>query len=289
VANGRQHEEARALLQWYALAGVDEAIDEAPHDRTAEEEPKPVPVQPAAPALSGPPPHPGPQRQPSSRKSAPARAAPAAASPAHAVDQARALAMAASTLGELEAAVRSFDGCALKATARNTCFCDGDPSARVMLIGEGPGREEDIQGKPFVGRAGQLLDRMLAAIGLDRQTAYITNVVYWRPPGNRTPTPDETAICRPFTERQIELVNPEIIVLLGGVSAKHLLATGEGIMRLRGRWRTLSAGGRDYPAMPTLHPAYLLRQPAQKRLAWADLLEIRAALEAPPDGEGKAR
>jgi DNA polymerase len=203
------------------------------------------------------------------------------------VDEARALAMTAATLDELEAAVRSFDGCALKATARTTCFCDGDPSARIMLIGEGPGRDEDIQGKPFVGRAGQLLDRMLAAIGLDRTGVYITNVVYWRPPGNRTPTPDETAICRPFTERQIELVNPKILVLLGGVSAKHLLATGEGIMRLRGRWRTVSVGGRDYPAMPTLHPAYLLRQPAQKRLAWADLLEIRAALEAPPDAQEK--
>jgi DNA polymerase len=275
------NEEALALLEWYALAGVDEAIDETAHNRFCEHEapPRIVRPEPVSRPRAEPPPPPRPSAPPSAAPFA-APAAPATMpTPRHAVEEARALAAAAASLAELEAAVRGFAGCPLKATARNTCFADGNPEARIMFIGEGPGRDEDIQAKPFVGRAGQLLDRMLAAIGLDRTSAYITNVVYWRPPANRTPTPDETAVCLPFTERQIELVAPDILVFLGNAAAKHLLAASDGIMRLRGKWKTFRLGGRDYPAMPTLHPAFLLRQPAHKRLAWADFLEIKAALD----------
>ena len=147
-----------------------------------------------------------------------------------------------------------------------------------MLVGEAPGRDEDIEGKPFVGRAGQLLDRMLAAIGLDEASVHITNIVYWRPPGNRTPTPQEALACRPFLERQMELVSPDIVVALGGAAAKEVLGVAEGIMRLRGKWRTISLGGRQVPAIATLHPAYLLRTPAAKQHAWSDLLAIKSKL-----------
>ena len=152
------------------------------------------------------------------------------------------------------------------------------PQARLMLIGEAPGRDEDIEGKPFVGRAGQLLDRMLAAIGLGEEHVHITNIVYWRPPGNRTPTPQEAQVCRPFLERQVELVAPDFVVLLGGAAAKHLLEIADGIMRIRGTWRDIEIGAIRARAMATLHPAYLLRTPAAKRLAWRDLLAIKAAL-----------
>jgi DNA polymerase len=148
-----------------------------------------------------------------------------------------------------------------------------------MIIGEAPGRDEDIAGKPFVGRAGQLLDRMLSAIGLDEASVHITNIVYWRPPGNRTPTPQEAAVCAPFLERQIELVAPRVILCVGGAAAKHVLDTPEGIMRLRGKWRETATGARSVPTMATLHPAYLLRTPAAKRMAWRDLLEVRARLD----------
>ncbi len=148
-----------------------------------------------------------------------------------------------------------------------------------MIIGEAPGRDEDIEGKPFVGRAGQLLDKMLAAIGLGEADVHITNIVYWRPPGNRTPTPQEAQVCRPFLERQIELVAPDVIVLLGGAAAKHILNVADGIMRIRGKWRETDARGRKIKTIATLHPAYLLRTPAAKRLAWRDLLAIRTALK----------
>lgn len=147
-----------------------------------------------------------------------------------------------------------------------------------MFIGEAPGRDEDLQGKPFVGLAGQLLDKMLAAIGLDETTVHITNIVYWRPPGNRTPTPQEALVCRPFLERQIALVNPEFVIPLGGAAAKNLLNTPDGIMRLRGKWRTAEFGGQERQVLATLHPAYLLRTPAAKRLAWRDLLALKTAL-----------
>ncbi len=147
-----------------------------------------------------------------------------------------------------------------------------------MLIGEAPGRDEDLEGAPFVGRAGQLLDKMLAAIGLGRDEAYITNVVYWRPPGNRTPTPQEVQACQPFLQRQIELVAPEILMLLGGAAAKQVLGTDQGIMKLRGKWKDYEAGGRAIRTLATLHPAFLLRNPAAKRMAWRDLLTVKAAL-----------
>mgnify|MGYP000904871980 CR=1 FL=1 len=147
-----------------------------------------------------------------------------------------------------------------------------------MLIGEAPGRDEDLQGKPFVGRAGQLLDKMLAAIGLDEKAVHITNVVYWRPPGNRTPTPEEVQVCQPFLERQIELVRPDVLLFLGGAAAKQLLGVADGIMRLRGKWRSYSCGGREIRALATLHPAYLLRTPAAKRQAWQDLLMVQEGL-----------
>ena len=188
---------------------------------------------------------------------------------------ARQLVSSVADMASLKAALEGFDGCALKATAKTTCVWRGAERARVMIIGEAPGRDEDLAGQPFVGRAGQLLDRMLAAIDLDETSVHITNIVYWRPPGNRTPTPQETQICRPFLERQVELVQPEIILLLGGAAAKTVLDTADGIMRLRGKWREVTVGSVKLQALATLHPAYLLRTPAAKRMAWRDLLTLK--------------
>jgi DNA polymerase len=170
----------------------------------------------------------------------------------------------------------------LKLTANRTVFADGNPEARLMIVGEAPGAEEDRQGLPFVGPAGQLLDRMLASIGLDRGSAYITNVVYWRPPGNRNPTGAEIATCLPFLVRHIELVAPAVLALAGGTAAKALLATTEGIMKLRGRWFTYESPGlaRPIPVRAIFHPAFLLRSQGQKREAWRDLIAIRKRLEA---------
>lgn len=269
------------LLAFYADAGVDEALNDEPVNRFAQSQasaPKPADL----PQETG--------RRPAATNSPPSSAAvarPAAPPQAMAVpDQAqaaaaRALAGNATTLDELRQALASFEGCNLKLTAKNLVFGDGNPEASVMLVGEAPGRDEDIQGLPFVGRSGQLLDRMLAAIGLDRNSAYIANVIPWRPPGNRTPTPHETEICRPFIERQIELVNPKVLVNLGGPSAKTLLNTTEGILRLRGSWRAhTTSSGTAIPAMPTLHPAYLLRALAHKRLAWRDFVEVKLKLRS---------
>jgi DNA polymerase len=194
---------------------------------------------------------------------------------------ARTAARNAASLDELRSTLASFDGCGLKATAKSLCFYRGSPRARVMIVGEAPGREEDLAGKPFVGPAGQLLDKMLAAIGLDESSVHITNVVYWRPPGNRTPTPQESQVCRPFLERQIELVEPDILLALGGAAAKQLLNVTDGIMRIRGRWFETAIGERRFRTMPTFHPAYLLRTPAAKRVAWRDLLTVKAALAEP--------
>lgn len=191
---------------------------------------------------------------------------------------ARAVASSVASLSELRAALERFEGCALKATAKNTCVYRGAERAPLMIIGEAPGREEDLEGRPFVGRAGQLLDRMLAAIDLNEEHVHITNIVYWRPPGNRTPTPQEAEICRPFLERQIRLVEPKVILALGGAAAKSLLGVSEGIMRLRGKWKQIEVEGLAVPLMASLHPAYLLRTPAAKRLAWRDLLSVREAL-----------
>ena len=210
--------------------------------------------------------------------SAPERRQFSTAAPDAAETAARLAAKRAESLADLERAVAAFDGCPLKVTAKSLCFFRGSPNARVMIIGEAPGRDEDIAGKPFVGRAGQLLDRMLAAIGLAEADVHITNIVYWRPPGNRTPTPQEAQLCRPFLERQIELVGPELLLLLGGAAAKHILDLADGIMRIRGKWRETQIGSRRIRTMATLHPAYLLRTPAAKRLAWRDLLAVAAAL-----------
>ncbi|NJO37666.1 MAG: uracil-DNA glycosylase, partial [Rhizobiales bacterium] len=194
---------------------------------------------------------------------------------------ARALAASCASLEALASALRAFDGCPLKETAINLCFADGNPKASVMLIGEAPGAEEDRRGKPFVGPSGQLLDRMLATIGLDRSQVYITNVIYWRPPGNRTPTAAELAICQPFLERQIELIRPKFLVFLGSSAARALLGRTEGVTKLRGRPFVYKAtdDGRDIPALVMFHPAYLLRQPAQKRYSWRDLLSIQKIIK----------
>ncbi|WP_428644343.1 uracil-DNA glycosylase [Roseibium sp.] len=192
---------------------------------------------------------------------------------------ARDMASSAASLDELRACLEAFEGCNLKLTAKKLVFADGNPSAKLMFVGEAPGRDEDLQGKPFVGRSGQLLDRMLEAIGLDRSAAYIANVVPWRPPGNRTPTPQETEICKPFIKRQVELVNPDVLVFLGAASAKTLLGVQDGIRKMRGRWMTYPVGGRDVAAIATYHPAYLLRSPLEKRLSWRDFLAIRQKLQ----------
>ena len=205
----------------------------------------------------------------------------AAAPPDAAELAARTVARQARDLPSLEAALAAFDGCGLKATAKSLCFYRGAERARLMIIGEAPGRDEDLEGRPFVGRAGQLLDKMLKAISLGEKDVHITNVVYWRPPGNRTPTPQESQVCRPFLERQIELVEPDVLLLLGGAAAKQILDTTDGIMRIRGKWREVASGARAIKTMATLHPAYLLRTPAAKRHAWRDLLAVQAALEGP--------
>jgi uracil-DNA glycosylase len=265
---------ARELLVFYLEAGVDALVGEVPVDRFADTETQakePPRAEPAfAPAARKPPPrHPA----PASGSSAPAPPAPEAA-----VMAARTAAKNAASLEELRSILDGFDGCALKGTARQLVFADGNPQARVMFVGEAPGRDEDLEGLPFVGRSGQLLDRMLAAIGLDRTNAYIANVIPWRPPGNRTPTPQETSICLPFTRRQIELADPDVLVCLGSPAAQALLEAKDGIMKTRGRWFKYQTGTREIRAIATFHPAYLLRQPLQKRLAWRDFLALKQAL-----------
>jgi uracil-DNA glycosylase len=264
------------LLAWYREMGIDSAVSETPIDwlKRGDAAARPCGVQ-AVPESTA-----TPQASAIASQLGPAATVRqfAAMPPEQLTMAARAAARSAQSLDELHATLASFDGCSLKTTARNLCFFRGAKCARLVLIGEAPGRDEDIEGKPFVGRAGQLLDKMLAAIQVSQDQVHITNIVYWRPPGNRTPTPQEAQVCRPFLERQIELVAPEFIVLLGGAAAKHILDVAEGIMRIRGKWRDVQIGGRRARAMATLHPAYLLRSPAAKRLAWRDLLEIKRAL-----------
>jgi DNA polymerase len=258
------------LLAFYLEAGVDCALGEAPVNRLADpdltpalppREAAPMPVarpKPAAPMLTGlaePPP-----------------------APDAAIASARELARTAPTLEVLRGLLEKFDGCALRSTATRLVFADGNPKARIMFVGEAPGRDEDIQGLPFVGRSGKLLDRMIGAIGLDRSKAYIANVIPWRPPGNRTPTPQETQICLPFIQRQIELVDPDVLVTLGNPSTQTLLGTREGIMRTRGKWFDYDTGTRVIRALPTFHPAYLLRSPPYKRMSWQDLRAIAKVL-----------
>jgi DNA polymerase len=266
---------ARELLDFYAAAGVDAAVGEVAVDRLAPEQVSSELATPPRPPASPPP-----QRRELPPQRAPHFAlAPAPASPDIAAMAARETARNAATLEELRDLLVKFEGCALRTTAKQLVFADGNPQARVMFVGEAPGREEDIAGLPFVGRSGKLLDLMIAAIGLDRTSAYIANVIPWRPPGNRTPTPQETQICLPFTLRQIELANPDILVCLGGPSSQTLLGVKEGIKRTRGRWFTFHTGTREIPAIATFHPAYLLRSPLEKRFAWRDLLAIRKALD----------
>jgi uracil-DNA glycosylase family 4 len=262
-----------AWLDWYQLMGASEPVGAPPAERRAAAEPTvaaprphvvwPPELEPGAPVAGRP------AAEPRALRSARSLAA-----------SARETAAACGSLAELESALAAFDGCALKDTALHCCFADGNPAAEVMLIGEAPGAEEDRRGKPFVGPSGQLLDKMLATIGLDRSTVYITNVIYWRPPGNRSPTQAEIAACQPFLERQIELIRPRVIVFVGGIAARGLLGVQEGVTKLRGRRLTYRlADGTPVAALVTFHPAYLLRQPGQKRLAWRDLLAIRRLLD----------
>jgi uracil-DNA glycosylase len=291
--------ELSALLDWYREMGVGEAVGETPIDWLQRADATPgnafwqllSPQPPASAPLKTPKApttalaptsslaaHRPPTMIPNGPPTAPMPRQFPATAPEAAVVAARAAAREAATLDELGTRLADFDGCSLKATAKNLCFYRGMAKARLMLIGEAPGRDEDLEGKPFVGRAGQLLDKMLAAIQLSEQNAHITNIVYWRPPGNRTPTPQEAQACRPFLERQVELVAPDVVVLLGGAAAKHLLEVADGIMRIRGKWREVEIGSVKVRAIATLHPAYLLRAPAAKRLVWRDLLAVKAAL-----------
>jgi DNA polymerase len=264
------------LLRWYVDMGADEAIADEPVDRLrpspARSTTSPITVAPA----SAPPPqrdHAAPQRI----------APPGATSGGGEGAGARALAEAATTLAELEEAVSRFDGCALRQTATRTVFADGNPAASLMLIGEAPGAEEDRLGKPFVGRSGQLLDRMLATIGVDRRSnAYITNVLFWRPPGNRKPTPAEITSCLPFVLRHVALIRPAVIMLCGGTATSAVLGLSEGITRLRGRWFDLQIPGLAQPVatIATYHPSFLLRSPERKREAWRDLLSVQEKVNA---------
>ncbi len=268
MVEASETETARALLRWYAEMGVDEAVGSAPADLYSWARTDPA----AAPRIEN-----------MRRAERPAEPLPAAEPETVSTDEAIKAAEAAAACDSfeaLEAAVKAFEGCSLKAGTKNTVFADGVPGADLLVIGEAPGRDEDRLGKPFVGRAGQLLDRMLAAIGRDRASnTLISNVIFWRPPANRTPTALETAVCRPFVDRLIELTDPKAVLIAGGAPLQALLGV-TGIMRARGVWREIeTAGGKRYPALPTYHPAFLLRQPAGKRLAWADLQSLDAKLK----------
>lgn len=267
----------RQVLEFLVAAGIETPLEDRPVDRFARSAPAEASAVPRA--------------VPAGREMA-SRAIPAVQpmtggvaavplAPDAAVMEARRLAASAPDLETLRALLDAFEGCALKSTASRLVFADGTPGAPVMIVGEAPGRDEDETGRPFVGRAGQLLDKMLAAIGLSREHVYIANTVPWRPPGNRTPTPQEIAICLPFITRQIELSGPKVLVTMGAPATQTLLGQKEGILRLRGRWFEYALAGRPIPALATLHPAYLLRQPSQKALAWRDLRALRARLREP--------
>ena len=283
-----------AWLDWYAEMGVVDLVAEEPINRfraTERAETKPSLIA-ARPGEHTGQPHQASDEPPSWVLDHEAPGNPAQASAAGAgsvpgsldlggpVADARTLAASCRSLMALNKALSTFEGCALKETAINLCFADGNPEAEIMLIGEAPGAQEDRQGKPFVGPSGQLLDRMLKTIELDRSKVYITNVIYWRPPGNRSPTAAEIAICQPFLERQIELLKPKLLVFVGGIAARALLGVTQGVTKLRGRSFVYKGeDGRETPAIVMFHPAYLLRQPAQKRFAWRDLILIKKTLK----------
>lgn len=274
----------KALLKWYIDAGVDEASGDDPSNYFASSSPSPLEgeggvggdshsVEKIVAPNSGnftPLPNPPPQRGRELGYSAASEVA----------KTSRLLANDCKTLAELEAAIRAFDGCSLKKTAGKTVFADGNPNAKILLIGEAPGVQEDIQGIPFCGPAGQLLDKMLAAIDLNRGSVFISNTVYWRPPGNRQPNPEETAICLPFVEKLVGLVSPTLLILAGGTATHALLKKDQSISRLRGKFYDYKNEYLEVPIKTALiyHPSYLLRQPLQKRLAWEDLLKIQAYL-----------
>lgn len=274
-------QDALAILQWYAESGVDLAVEDAPVDyfaqTLADAKPKPRPTAPSTPASQTI------QQQLPAASLAPRPAAPAsvALATSSAIEEAKKFAAACNTVAELKQAVEQFDGCPLKKLATKTVFADGNPQARVMCIGEAPGADEDREGIPFCGVSGQLLDKMLGAIGLTRsENVYISNTIFWRPPGNRNPTPDEVEICRPFVEKHIALVKPAVLVLVGGIAAKSLLGETAGITRLRGKKHKYHNPLLDAPidAYALFHPSYLLRQPAHKAMAWKDLLTIKQQL-----------
>jgi len=280
-------EEALVLLALQRDWGADEGLSDEPVDRCAEG-PATAPLPAYLPAyLEVPPAPPAAAPAQSDLRASSALVSPAAVPAARGVarpaaTQAAALAAACTTLAELRAAIAGFEGCALRDTATNLVFSDGNPAARIMLVGEAPGAEEDRAGLPFVGASGQLLDRMLGSIGLDRTQVLITNILPWRPPGNRTPSETEIAVCLPFVLRHIALVAPEVLLLLGATAVRAITGNAQGIRRLRGQWQSLAVPGLDrpIPALPTYHPAYLLRTPLAKREAWADLLTMQTYLSA---------
>lgn len=274
--------QALALLKFYLDAGADAAIEDAPISRFGlagtrmEARPAAAPAAPVAtPAAAMPPPAAAP------RATLTQGTAILGANDRALAESARAAAASAGSLAELKEILQRFEGIAsLRGRATNMVFADGNPDSRVMLVGEAPGADEDRLGKPFVGVSGQLLDRMLGSIGLDRGSFYITNICFWRPPGNRKPTEAELVAQAPFVQRHVELVNPKVLVLVGASSAHALLGTNDGITRLRGRWFDYGSAGLagPIPALPIFHPAFLLRQPAQKRETWADLLKLKSKL-----------
>jgi uracil-DNA glycosylase family 4 len=292
TADNTRAQIAGQLLAWYDAMGVDAAVEDSAIDWLGRGARAPgagfaLPAAKIERAQSVAQAEPAPRARPTATPAqAPLAQAPRAPRqfvgippPAAGGGEGREALAATRTLSDLEAILRRFEGCGLKATAKNLCFYRGAERARLMIVGEAPGRDEDLEGKPFVGRAGLLLDKMLAAIGLSEADVHITNIVYWRPPGNRTPTPQEAIACRPFLERQVALVAPEVVLALGGAAAKHLFDIADGIMRVRGKWREIEIGGHTTRAMATLHPAYLLRTPAAKGMAWRDLLAIKEALK----------
>ena len=275
-------DQASALLDWHIAMGIDETIVEHPVDNFAPPKPATIAEQ-GAPQGIVPPTQLASMAARASNADPPIAVSPAAPPPSGEVSVRTAieLAAAANTFDDLQTTLAGFDGCALKRTATNMVVADGNPAGRVLFIGEAPGAEEDRQGKPFVGPSGRLLDKMLISIDLDRSQVLISNTVFWRPPGNRTPTTTEVATCLPFVQRMVELMVPEVIVPLGGPAAKSLLEQTTGIGKLRGRWFTYTTANLSAPiaVTPLFHPAYLLRTPAQKRATWRDLLMIRQRLD----------